>query len=70
MAKVTKRDWTISNAEQYAEEIAEVIADPDNGKSICKAFTNGLFMCDICSLKGICNDKNKLVHFLKTRTLR
>lgn len=70
MAKVIKRDWTISNAERFANQIAEIIVDPDNGKSVCKVFSNNLYMCDICPLEGICNDKNKLIRFLKTWTLR
>lgn len=69
MAKVTKRDWTISNAEQYAEEIAEILCDSTNVKT-CKAFSKNSYQCDCCPLESVCDDKNKLVHFLKTRTLR
>lgn len=69
MAKVTKRDWTISNAEQYAEEIAEILCDSTNGK-VCKVFSKDLYQCDCCPLEGICNDKDKLEQFLKHRKLR
>lgn len=67
MAKI--KDWTISNAEEFAEEIADVLSDPQNG-TVCKVFSKELYQCDCCPLNGLCSDKQKLIKFLKQRKLR
>lgn len=53
----------VTNAEKYAEQIAELIASRVDG--VCAIFSKlELLRCGICPLHGVCNDKDKLKAWL------
>jgi hypothetical protein len=53
----------MTNAEKYAEQLAQLI-DLDTGENVCFVFGAG-GLCGMCPLKGVCNNVKKLEEWLK-----
>lgn len=62
----------MKNIEKRLERIACMIADGDG--SVCRAFSDGYEdganICENCPLHRICNDKDKLVQWLKSNVVQ
>lgn len=57
----------MTNAEKYADKIAQIIAD-DPGPCTCFddsfSWSDGIIVCEKCQLNKICNDSEKIKKWL------
>lgn len=66
---IENKGQKMKNAEKYAKQIAELIAE-DTGCCTCTKFLAGLsqydgsIVCDACAISGICNSPDKLKEWL------
>lgn len=62
----------MKNIEKHLEQIACLIAD--GGGPVCRIFSDGyedgVNICDSCPLDRICNDKDKLIQWLKSNVVQ